>query len=67
MNSNNKAQMQEKRSWTASLADSDKIIPTHLKVQKCVRVQKRVSKLSLKPQVDISAEFDYTVHEGTSI
>lgn len=51
----------------ANLAGNEKIIPTHLKVQNCVRVQKGVSELNLKPQVDISAEFDNTVDGSTSI
>lgn len=67
MNSNDKAQTQEKRSWMANLAGNEKIIPTHLKVQNCARVQKGVSKLNLKPQVDLSAEFDNTVDGSTSI
>lgn len=40
-----------------NLAGNEKIIPTHLKVQKSIRAQRRVSKLNLKPQIDISAEF----------
>lgn len=51
----------------ANLAGNEKIILTYMKVQKCVRVQKRVSKLNLKPKASISAEFDYTVDEGPSI
>lgn len=54
-------------SWMANLSGNEKIILTHVKVQKYGRVQRRVSKLNLKPKAGISAEFGYTVDEGPSI
>lgn len=63
VNSNDEAQVQEKRLWMANVSVNKKII-THLKVQKCVRVHKGVNKLALKTQVAISTEFDDTVDEG---